>query len=320
MDLKLGKYKLSIINNSNNLTVSGNSKALITNNNIFGNLNLLSNYKFADVILYQLIEKLNDAMSGIVWSFDGSNYRIVQLRLKKIFEKEFSVIYKSLYFKGICVFAINFETQDAKILIDAYKLNQNGTITVDKEYEEYNIYSIYSDTYKIFGTTDYNTCKDMFRHIDNIMNAMNATTENLGAMGIISPESTAGVMSKLSDKEEEKIQSGWREKYGLKVGKWSIMISSVPTRFQQINLPIKDLELESKLQNAVKILAGYHKIPYELLAISGQSTYANRKEAMNELIELTCKSYANKLYDLLTEIFFAKLIKFNYEFEHLNKK
>jgi hypothetical protein len=156
----------------------------------------------------------------------------------------------------------------------------------------------------------------MFLHIENLLNAINATTENLGAMGVLSPETTAGVMSKLGDKEKEAIQKDWRENYGLKIGKWSIMISNTPTKFQQINLPIKDLELSQKLKDAIQILAGYLEVPYELIATSANSTYANRFDARDgELLGMTCVSYANKMFDLAKEIYFAKNMAINYTIE-----
>jgi len=319
MDIGFGKYKISIKNTSNNTAiVDGNSKALIVGGNMFGSLNLLTNYKFADVILYQLIQKIIDAMSGIVWTFEGNELNLLQAKMKILYEKNFGDFYKRLYFNGLAVFVVNFETQHISLLKDTqYKIENDGSITVDKEFAQHRVFITYSETYKMFGKTDYATCKDMYCHIDNLMNAINCTTENLGAMGILSPESTAGVMTNFSSTEREKLQTEWREKYGLKVGKWSILMTQTPTKFQQINLPIKDLELTQKLENAVKILAGYHKVPYELVALSGQSTFANRKEAMNELIDLTCKSYANKLFDISKEIFFTKPIKVNYTFEKI---
>jgi hypothetical protein len=317
MDIGFGKYKITIRNTSTAI-VSGDSKALIVGGNMFGNLNLLTNYKFADVILYQLIQKIIDAMSGIVWTMQGTELTLLQANLKIIFEKNFGDFYKALYFNGMAVFVVKFDTQHVKLLKEnKYKIETDGSITLDKEFEGYRVFITYSETYKMFGKTDAETCKDMFAHIDNLMNAINCTTENLGAMGILSPESVSGVMSNLGEKEREKLQTEWREKYGLKVGKWSILMTQTPTKFQQINLPIKDLELTQKLENAVKILAGYHKVPYELVALSGQSTYANRKEAMNELIDLTRKAYANKLFDIASQIFFTKPIKVNYTFEKI---
>jgi len=320
MDIGFGKYKITIRNTSTAI-VSGDSKALIVGGNMFGNLNLLTNYKFADVILYQLIQKIIDAMSGIVWTMKGTELTLLQANLKIIFEKNFGDFYKALYFNGMAVFVVNFDTQHVKLLKEnKYKIETDGSITLDKEFEGYRVFITYSETYKMFGKTDSETCKDMFAHIDNLMNAINCTTENLGAMGILSPESVSGVMSNLGEKEREKLQTEWREKYGLKVGKWSILMTQTPTKFQQINLPIKDLELTQKLENAIKIMAGYHKVPYELIALSGQSTYANRKEAMNELIDLTCKAYANKLFDIASQIFFTKPIKVNYSFESISNE
>lgn len=315
MDLiKIGKFKISVFENSTSPIQE--NKSPFDRLNTYGNLNLLTSYKFADVILFQIIKKLTSAMSGFVWTFDGRENLVLAYRLKIMFEKNFSLIYKKMYFDGLAVFAVNYSTNDVLILdSDSYKI-KDGRIEVEKEFVDYNFFTIYSDTFKIFGKTDFNTCRDLYAHIDNLMNAINATTENLGAMGILSPETTAGVMAKLGNGEKERIQKEWRERYGLKVGKWSIMISNTPTKFQQINLPIKDLELQDKLKNAIQLLAGYHEIPYELIATSGQSTFANRFEARNgELLGLTCTSYANKLFDLANEIFFAKGMKINYIIE-----
>jgi len=314
--MKIGKFNISIIKNDHNgSTVNGNSKALIVGNT-FGTLNLLTNYKFADVILFQIIKKITSAMSGVVWSFSGTDNVILSLRLKMLFEKKFSLIFKKMFFDGVAVFAVDFETNDIILLETSdYKII-DGKIEVDKKLYSYKIFTLYSDTYMIFGRTDYYTCKDLFLHIDNLLNAINATTENLGAMGVLSPESTTGVMGKLGQTEKEAIQKDWRDNYGLKVGKWSIMISNTPTKFQQINLPIKDLELSAKLKDAIQILAGYLEVPYELIATSGNSTFANRFDARDgELLGITCTAYANKLFDLAKEIYFAKNMSVNYVIE-----
>ncbi len=319
MDIKIGKYKLSVFKNSNyednGLRASGNSRALISGNS-FGNLSLLSNYKFADVILYQIIKKITTAMSGVVWTFSGSDNGVLAFRLKIMFEKKFAMIYKKMFFEGVAVFAVNFENNDLILLEHTEYKIINGRIEVQNNYADYRIFTLYSDTFMIFGKTDYYTCKDLFIHIDNLLNAISATTENLGAMGILSPESTVGVMGKLGNTEKEAIQKDWKENYGLKVGKWSIMISNTPTKFQQITLPIKDLELSTKLKEAIQILAGYLEVPYELIATSADSTYANRFDARDgELLGMTCVSYANKLFDLANEIYFAKSMKINYTIE-----
>lgn len=313
--MRLGKFNISIIRNVNSLTVSGNSKALIVGNT-FGSLNLLTNYKFADVILFQIIKKITTAMSGVVWNFNGTDNLVLGLRLKILFEKKFSLIYKKMFFDGVAVFAVNFDTNDV-ILLETSDYNlRDGKIEVESKLNNYRIFTLYSDTFAIFGKTDYYTCKDLFLHIDNLLNAINATTENLGAMGVLSPEKTAGVMAKLGSGEKEAIQKDWRDNYGLKVGKWSIMISNTPTKFQQISLPIKDLELSEKLKNAIQLLAGYLEVPYELIATSANSTYANRFDARDgELLGMTCTSYANKLFDLANEIYFAKRMKINYVIE-----
>lgn len=255
-------------------------------------------------------------MSGVVWTFSGSDNMVLALRLKILFEKKFALIYKKMFFDGVAIFAVNYETNDI-VLLDSedYKII-DGKINVESKFTNYRMFTIYSDTYMIFGRTDYYTCKDLFLHIDNLLNAINATTENLGAMGILSPESTAGVMGKMGETEKERIQKDWRDNYGLKVGKWSIMISNTPTKFQQISLPIKDLELTEKLKNAIQILAGYLEVPYELIATSANSTYANRFDARDgELLGMTCVSYSNKLFDLAKEIYFAKNMAINYKIE-----
>jgi len=314
--MKIGKYEIRIFKNDlTGSTVNGNSRALIVGNS-FGNLNLLSNYKFADVVLFQIIKKITSAMSGVVWTFTGSDNIILSLRLKHLFEKKFNLIYKKMFFDGVAVFAVNFETNDVILLDTSEYVIIDGRIEIKRQLLNYKIFNIYSDTFAIFGKTDYYTCKDLFLHIDNLLNAINATTENLGAMGVLSPESTTGVMGKLGQTEKEAIQKDWRDNYGLKVGKWSIMISNTPTKFQQISLPIKDLELSEKLKNAIQLLAGYLEVPYELIATSANSTYANRFDARDgELLGMTCVSYANKMFDLAQEIYFAKNMSINYTIE-----
>lgn len=284
----------------------------------FGNLNLISNMKFGNVIFLQIMRKIFDGMSGVIWEFSGNTNFLLAGKLKRLFEKDFILIYKEFWNNGFAVIAVNYELQDVQILCekDFNILNQRIVLRND-EYNDYKLFTLKSDNYKLFNESEQEICKDIYCQCEDLLNAINATTKNMGAMGVLTPDTSGGFSPPtMGKKAKEKIQDEWQNSYGL-LGKWSIMITNRLLKFTQIVLPIKDLELQNKLEGTVKLIAGFHGVPYELLPISGQSTFTNREEArIGELLNITCRAYANKLYDLATEIFLATDVKTDFKLEN----
>lgn len=148
-----------------------------------------------------------------------------------------------------------------------------------EEYEERDIVTVYDEIYKIEGRTRAQVLRP---HID-MLNTVNDSDLNLimnyGAMGILSPENRLTTDGYLDEKQVEEIQKDYREKYGLKFGKWALLITRTPVKFQKIDLPIRELELNEKRKSALAELLQYMNIPKELHAQFESAKYANRNEA-----------------------------------------
>lgn len=161
------------------------------------------------------------------------------------------------------------------------------------------IVAVYDDVYKIHGRT---RAEILRPHID-MLNTVNDSDLNLimnyGAMGILSPENSTHTDGYLDEGQVEQIQKDYREKYGVRFGKWALLITRNPVKFQPITLPIKELELNEKRKSALAELLQYMNIPKELHSQFESAKYANRNEAELDMYGNCVTSWAWKYTEII---------------------
>lgn len=136
---------------------------------------------------------------------------------------------------------------------------------------------IYSDTYLYKGVSDFDVLKHDIGNLDTLKNGLDYLTQSLGALGILSGKEMPIIQA---DKDE--FNAKLKLKYGIREEQFQILLFDSSVDFKQMTLPIKDLELDKRIEDEVKLLAGYFGLPYDLLPISGQSTYANQEQALRQ--------------------------------------
>lgn len=140
-----------------------------------------------------------------------------------------------------------------------------------------------------------------------MLNAVNDSDLNLiinyGAMGVLSPENSARVDGYLDDRQRKELQDEYRKKFGLRFGKWALMISKMPLRFQEIRLPIAELNLEEKRKSAIAEILQYLNVPKELHAMFESAKYANRNEAELDMYGNTVSKWAGVFVGFLADIY-----------------
>ena len=117
-----------------------------------------------------------------------------------------------------------------------------------------------------------------------ISDAELAIIRNRGALGILTKDikdsSSAGVF----EDDKENIQEAYK-RYGITADQWNVIITSTSLKWQGMSQPLKDLMLIELEEQTAKKICGVFDVPYELLPMSGQSTYNNRKESKKELYQ-----------------------------------
>lgn len=164
--------------------------------------------------------------------------------------------------------------------------------------DERHIVRIYDNIYKATGKTQ---AQNLAPQIE-LLNVTNDSDLNLimnyGAMGILSPENSSRTDGYLDEQQVTEIQDDYRTKYGVRFGKWALLITRTPVKFQRIDLPIAELELSAKRKDAIACILQYLNIPKELHAMFESAKYANRNEAELDIYTNCITSWANKFIEI----------------------
>lgn len=245
----------------------------------------VGNERYADIVFYSMIEVVRSALSGIKWRVDTADV-LQGVRLRRLLDGNLSWIYKTLMIEGKCY--IEYHDSVCRLL------------TSKKEADGFTV-EITSNEARWGLKSKYRMLQPLLRGLDIRMNADLTLTEGLGALGILCPESGDGMVS-YGEKEKEEIQREYNSAYGVTRGKWKLLITPQAVKYQPINLPIKDLALKEGIDHCIKLIAGYMRIPRELLPISTDATFANRSEAMRELREVVVPDVCNNIFDCINTV------------------
>jgi phage portal protein BeeE len=119
-----------------------------------------------------------------------------------------------------------------------------------------------------------------------IADAEESIIRNRGALGILSKDINDQVAPAVFEEKVEDLQAAFK-RYGITSEQYHIIVTNAALKWQSMSIPLRELMLiEFEEQNAKKI-CGVFDLPYELLPMSGQSTYANRSSAEKEVYQNT---------------------------------
>lgn len=167
-----------------------------------------------------------------------------------------------------------------------------------KDWDGQGIVTVLDDIYRSTGKTMHETLRP---HLD-MLNTVNDSDLNLimnyGAMGILSPENSANSDGVLSEKNKEELQDEYQKRYGVRFGRWAVLITRQPVKFQRIDLPIKELELNDKRKAAMASVLQFLNIPKELHAMFESAKYANRNEAELDMYSNCVASWCEKFCEI----------------------
>lgn len=136
-------------------------------------------------------------------------------------------------------------------------------------------YVLYSEPYMYLRKTDRQLIGETLGAIDVFKNSDIYLTKTFGAFGILS-----GTEMGINAADKEELQAQLKERAGTVEAKDQFIISNSALNFHQIDFKIKELQLPEKVKEEVKTLCGHFGVPYDLIPMSGQSTYANQEAAI----------------------------------------
>lgn len=223
---------------------------------------------FADADIQSILMMISDRMRNVVWQ-SLPEFEVCRLLFEFLHRNAFALLLKFFY--------------DGEVLIDVsdtfhpkFCAGESRERMAD---EDRNIVRVLDEVYRTTGRTR----AEWLRPQIDMLNTVNDSDLNLimnyGAMGLLSPENSARTDGYLDDEQVEQIQEDYRKKYGVRFGKWALLITRTPVKFQRIDLPIKELELTEKRKGAIAEILQYMNVPKELHAMFESAKYANRNEA-----------------------------------------
>lgn len=181
---------------------------------------------------------------------------------------------------------------------DPYDPRFLGEDEIGRDWDGGGIVTVLDDIYKATGKTMRETLRP---HLD-MLNTVNDSDLNLimnyGAMGILSPENSANSDGVLSEKNKEELQDEYQKRYGVRFGRWAVLITRQPVKFQRIDLPIKELELNEKRKAAMASVLQFLNIPKELHAMFESAKYANRNEAELDMYSNCVAAWCEKFCEI----------------------
>ena len=219
--------------------------------------------------LSDLLRFLNANLTALVWQFWNNGYIVLETDGKN---------------KWYCVPFENIQT-DGKGAVIGHK------------------YVLYSEPYMFLRKTDVLLLKETLGAIDTYKNSDIYLTKTFGAFGILSG-SEMGINA--ADKEE--LQQQLKERAGTTEAKDQFIISNSPLTFAQIDFKIKELQLPEKVKDEIKVLCAHFGVPYDLIPMSGQSTYANQTAAIVDFYRSCISPLAEQILSLARYIVLKKYV------------
>ena len=151
----------------------------------------------------------------------------------------------------------------------------------------------YSDAYRFLGKSDLDSLKDHISRLDRLVNADDYLTQSLGAFGILSGKSMG-----LTPEDKKAFLDGIKRDIGITSDKYQFICMGSEIDFKQVSLPIDELKLSDKVKEEIMAIAGYFGVPYDLIPLSGKSTYDNQKQAIIDFYRNCISPIAESILDL----------------------
>lgn len=247
---------------------------------------------YADMYIWMVIRQILRGMKNVNFFFDNYDTQDTKVqgkmdRLTKYLNTNINVLLFAKWRKGFIVI-------EKDPVNGGYRLADYTRIRMDKDgrVQGHNLVW-YSDIYTFQRKGDFEVARALFDDIDIVKNGDDYLTRNLGAFGIL-----AGKGLPINAADKENFLKKIKKNIGISSDRMQFEVFTNDVSFQQVDFHLKELDLQGKLISDIKALAAFFGVPYDLIPFSGQSTYANQKEAVQQLYSNTIKPTAEEILEL----------------------
>ena len=251
---------------------------------------------YSDALLSAIFKKIFKRLNLIDFTVTHPEPLVVGMA-KYFLNNELNVAFAELFNNGFLLF-LKKKDANGKLTGIKYIRKAQATQSLNEwSYEGQELEIFYSDTYEIFGVSDAVLLKDTLKAIDNSLNASQTVIKRLGAVIVGTPEQPAQnpQMVQIDKDTKDLLEKDTQNDYGMLDEQKQFMFLRRPLKLQRIALGGKDLLITENVEMFTKILCDNMDIPYDVMAMSGQSTFANQEQAEKSMQD-TAEAFVSKIW------------------------
>ena len=250
--------------------------------------------EYSDLILKLCVSPIFDELKKVEFFCNNPQFEQGSKKTIDFLNKKYAVIYKYLFMKGFCAVKIDsvgnitFDDRCVKKTISEYESELSNKISV-KTFE-----------YDFFGKSQSELLFHIFDNVNVGLTAQKAVTKILGQFTIFNKEVTKDNErpSLLSDAQREEFTSKFNNLFtGNNVGT-AVEFTNANLKRDTILFPLDKLQIVDQVTFCILLIAGTLNVPYDLIPLTGKSTYANQDAAKQYLRQNTVNGIAENMLEL----------------------
>ena len=250
--------------------------------------------KYSDVLLMSVFKKIFKRLNLIDYTVNSPD-AITTGSVSYFLNNEMSAAFAELFQNGFVLFHKN------PTGVFKYIRKNKATQTPDGWFfNNEPLEAFYSDTFEVFGMSDGVMLKDTLKAIDNSINAAQTIIKRLGVVIVGTPEqpSQNPQIVQIDDKEKDDMEKEIQSDYGMLDEQKQFLLFRRAMKLQRIALGGRDLLITETVEMFAKILCDSMNIPYDVMAMSGQSTFNNMEQAEKSMQD-TAEEFVSKIWTFL---------------------
>lgn len=251
---------------------------------------------YSDALVSAIFKKIFKRLNLIDFTVTHTEPLVVGMA-KYFLNNELNVAFAELFNNGFLLF-LKKKDENGKLTGIKYIRKAQATQSLNEwTYDGQELEIFYSDTYEIFGVSDAVLLKDTLKAIDNSLNASQTVIKRLGAVIVGTPEQPTQnpQMVQIDKDTKELLEKDTQNDYGMLDEQKQFMFLRRPLKLQRIALGGKDLLITENVEMFTKILCDNMDIPYDVMAMSGQSTFANQEQAEKSMQD-SAEAFVSKIW------------------------
>lgn len=270
----------------------------------FGAINFFSSMigqrKYSAEFLWMVVSRIFRGLQNVCFDFSNDmatdKVKMQISDLLRYLNNNMTTLVWQLWHNGVIALDIDQRGRWYSVDYNDLQFDGNGQVV------NY-VYVLYSEPYMFLRKTDILLLKETLNALDVYKNSDIYLTKTFGAFGILSG-SEMGINA--ADKEE--LQQQLKDRAGTTEAKDQFIISNSPLNFSQIDFKIKELQLPDKVKDEIKVVCAHFGVPYDLIPMSGQSTYANQSAAIVDFYRSCISPLAEQILSLARYIILKRYV------------